>query len=452
LNHDDTDAEPDTAAASGSDDTAAAPTEHVTELIETGAAPTPELAWSAAAEEQATEAISEKRSRALWLVPVTALLVAGIAVASALLFYTHRAPATSTRAPAAPALDGTYRLDVDLSRQMINGAAVPQPNAKNTSWWAFRSSCKPTGCVATGTGLNKDNHQVADTPAVTAEFHFMDGHWQAVPFQRHVQMHGPCLGANGEIVAAGVDTYVVTYSMEPQRDGNLRGTATDTVLSNECVNQGQVLQAPFVASRTGDQPASVTVADPATVNASPPTSAPFPPVVGQALDGIFRVDFDYANQTVNGVTGVNSPPNESIWWAFRSTCSMAGCVATGVALASENPAVKRDGTVRATDVLHFADGHWQDTASLRPRTKCPGATNGTTADNDSVSWSLEAKPGGTLQGIETFTVLTSECGDQGTVYRTPISATRLGDVPPTVTLADPSLFEAPPVPTTNGPR
>jgi hypothetical protein len=44
LNHDDTDAEPDTAAASGSDGTAAAPTEHVTELIETGTAPTPELA------------------------------------------------------------------------------------------------------------------------------------------------------------------------------------------------------------------------------------------------------------------------------------------------------------------------------------------------------------------------------------------------------------------------
>jgi hypothetical protein len=37
-------AEPTTAAASGEDNTAAAPTDHATELIETGAAPTPELA------------------------------------------------------------------------------------------------------------------------------------------------------------------------------------------------------------------------------------------------------------------------------------------------------------------------------------------------------------------------------------------------------------------------
>jgi hypothetical protein len=102
LNHDDTDAEPDTAAASGSDDTAAAPTEHVTELIETGAAPTPELAWSDATEEQETEAISEKPSRALWLGPVMALLAAAIAVASAMLFYTHRAPAPNAPVPTPP--------------------------------------------------------------------------------------------------------------------------------------------------------------------------------------------------------------------------------------------------------------------------------------------------------------------------------------------------------------
>lgn len=79
TDHDDTDAEPATAAASGDDDTAAAPTEHATELIETSAAPTPKLAWSADTEEQEPEAISEKRSRALWLGPVIALLAAAIA-------------------------------------------------------------------------------------------------------------------------------------------------------------------------------------------------------------------------------------------------------------------------------------------------------------------------------------------------------------------------------------
>lgn len=102
MNHDDTDAEPDTAAASGSDRTAAAPTEHATELIETGTAPTPELAWSDATEEQEPEATSEKPSRAIWLGPVMALLAAAIAVASAMLFYAHRAPAPNAPVPTPP--------------------------------------------------------------------------------------------------------------------------------------------------------------------------------------------------------------------------------------------------------------------------------------------------------------------------------------------------------------
>jgi hypothetical protein len=229
--------------------------------------------------------------------------------------------------------------------------------------------------------------------------------------------------------------------MDSQPDGTLRGVATSTVLSNECGNQGQVAQSPFAATRTGGLPPGVSVADPATVTASPATSTSFPPITGQALDGIFRVDFDYAKQTISGATVANPPPSDSLWWAFRSMCSMAGCVATGVALATENPS-KQDGSVRATDVLHFADGHWQDTPAFRASTKCPGATSGTVADNETVSWSWQNQSGGTLQGIQTVSVLTNECGHQGTVYRTPISATRVGDVPPTVVLADPALFMA----------
>jgi hypothetical protein len=174
--------------------------------------------------------------------------------------------------------------------------------------------------------------------------------------------------------------------------------------------------------------------------------------ISELADHDFVAGLDYAKQTVNGDTVTNPPPNDSIWWAFRSACSITGCVATGVALASENPS-KQGGMVLATDVLSFADGHWQDTASLRPWTNCPGATNGTTADNEAtVSWSWETKPGGTLQGIQTVTVLTNECGHQGMVYRTPVSATRVGDVPPTVVLADPALFTAPPAPATNAHR
>ena len=180
MQDDDTDAGPATVTASGGDDTAAAPTEHPTELIETGAAPTPELAWSADTEDREADTISEKRSRALWLVPVMALLAAAIAVAAAVVFYIHRAPtttdsATNTRVPAAPPLDGTYRLSYDLAKQTDNGAPHPQPNI-NPVWWAFRSSCTSTGCVATGTRLDDNNHQATSSnPIHTTELHFVDG-------------------------------------------------------------------------------------------------------------------------------------------------------------------------------------------------------------------------------------------------------------------------------------
>jgi hypothetical protein len=404
---DDTEAEPATAAASGGDDTAAAPTDHATELIETGAAPRPELAWSAATDEQEPEAISEKRSRALWLGPVMALLAAAIAVASALLFYTHRAPATNARAPAAPPLDGTYRLDYDFSRETHNGAANPQPNTSNIGWWAFRSSCTPSGCVATGTKLDRNNPRLASTPSTTAVFRFVSGHWQGAPFQRQVPWPHPCLGADGEVVAAGENTVIETLSMDPQPDGTLRGVQTDTFLTNECGIQGNVTQSPFVATRTGDVTPGINVADPATVTASPATSTSAPSVAGPVLDGTFRVDFDYTKQTFNGGPTTNSTPNNSIQWAFRSTCISAGCVATGAALTDEN---NQKVAVGATDVLRFTDGRWQDTPYLRPPAQCAGPGSEAFTDTVTSSWSFEPQPDGTFRGVQIVTTVTDECG------------------------------------------
>lgn len=91
------DAEPTKAADVA--DSESEQTSAIADGSETAAA---ELAWSAATEEQETEAISEKRSRALWLGPAMALLAAAIAVASVLLFYVHRAPAPKAPAPAPP--------------------------------------------------------------------------------------------------------------------------------------------------------------------------------------------------------------------------------------------------------------------------------------------------------------------------------------------------------------
>lgn len=178
-------------------------------------------------------------------------------------------------APPAAVLDGTYHLDHDLARQTANGAPDPQLTTGNITWWAFRSSCTSTGCVATGTRLDGNNHQVAQTPADTGVLHFTDGHWQSAPVQRQVP-YQRCLGADGKSVVAGADTEMLTHSFEPQPDGTLRGVQTDTVLTNECGYQGKVWQTPLVATRVGDVPAGVAVADPATVTAAPAPSSPSP--------------------------------------------------------------------------------------------------------------------------------------------------------------------------------
>jgi len=96
-----------------------------------------------------------------------AIAVAVFAAIGAALYMDERdnhattTPPTST--PSAPPLDGTYRVQFDLAKRTVNGA--PSSGTGNsTVWWAFRSSCRPTGCVATGTQLDVNNQQVALTP------------------------------------------------------------------------------------------------------------------------------------------------------------------------------------------------------------------------------------------------------------------------------------------------
>jgi len=167
------------------------------------------------------------------------------------------APAASTPARPAAVLDGTYRFDYDYEKQTINGAPYAIHTTDNTAWWAFRSSCGSTGCVATATQLDTNNPQVARTPAQSADYRFVDGHWQSAPVQR--QLAQPrCLGANGQVVA-GANTVMLTWSLEPQPDGALRGVKTGTALTNECGLQGQVALAPVAATRVGDVPTGVTL-------------------------------------------------------------------------------------------------------------------------------------------------------------------------------------------------
>ena len=307
------------------------------------------------------------------LLAAAALVAVGAIVAGAMHFFRNDSPSSSLPASTpGPTLEGAYRLVYDLSKQTRNGApALPDPtqpaDSDNIRWAAFRSVCKSTGCVATQTGLDTKNPQVPSTPPVTRIAHFTDGQWQATP-NRTQQDLPHCLGVDGKVVA-GSDTEMTTWSMEPQVDGTLRGVTTLTVLTNECGEQGSVIQTPFVATRTGEVPAGVIVADPAAVTASPSTSTGAPTAAGPILDGTYRVDYDQASQTVNGKPTTGNAPEWSQWWAFRSTCTSTRCVASGAALAEAN----QQQTTGVVAVLHFTDGRWQDTPYLQDPRPCTGA-------------------------------------------------------------------------------
>jgi serine/threonine-protein kinase len=339
----------------------------------------------------------------------------------------------TTPSPPGAILDGTYRLVYDTTRRTDNGAPVPpQPNTDNTSWWAYRSLCgSSTGCVATGTKLDPHNPQVVLTPALTAVLHFADGHWQDTP-PRFQNDESKCLGVDGKVVA-GTETVVPARSLEPQTDGTLQGVSTTTVLTNECGNQGKVIQVPFVANRTGDRPFGVSVADPAGVAASPSTSAPAPPAAGPLLNGAYRFDYDNTHQTVNGYPATGGEKAETHWWAFRSLCTSTRCVATGATLADNN----QQEPSGVADVVQFIDGSWKDTPSLLNPMPC-NTGNGTQMTTS--GWSFQPQADGTLRGVATDTVITNECGHQGNVYKTPFVVTRIGEVPSSVVLADPALF------------
>jgi serine/threonine protein kinase, bacterial len=367
-----------------------------------------------------------RRRRRILLAAAAAVVV--LTVIGYIIDQKISAPATST---AGPVLDGTYRMEFDWAKRTRNGTPDPATNTSN-AWWAFRSSCSRTACVATGTKLDDHNQEVAHKPADTDDLHFVDGHWQSAPHQRQVPRQR-CLGADGKVIA-GAETEAFTWSLEPEPDGTLRGVQAETVLTNECAGQGTVVQTPFVLTRTGDVPPHVTVANPATVTGTPAPGTRAPAAAGPVLDGTFRLDYDLAKQTANGVPTTGGSA-ETHWWVFRSLCTPTGCVTTGSGLADTN----HNEAKGIAHVLHFADGHWQDTPYLQTPVRCPG-TSGTVSDTSTLSWSLAPQPDGTLQGVASETVLTNECGNQGTVYQTPFVATRTGDVPPSVTAADPALF------------
>lgn len=132
-------------------------------------------------------------------------------------------------------------------------------------------------------------------------------------------------------------------------------------------------------------------------------------------------------------------------WAFHSLCTSTRCVATGAALSDDNQQESSGSPI----VLQFTDGQWQTTPYLQAPAECDTTyshggrgAGGNSADTETWSMSLQPQANDTLHGFTTINVLTNECGFQGSVFKTPIIATRIGDAPRSVVLADPALFQS----------
>ena len=176
---------------------------------------------------------------------------------------------------------------------------------------------------------------------------------------------------------------------------------------------------------------------------NPAVSAPAPSAVARPavlLDGTYRFDYDYEKQTINGAPYAIHTNDNTAWWAFRSSCGSAGCVATATQLDTNNHQVARS-PAQSGD-YRFADGRWQSTPSQRQlaQPRCLGTDGQVVAGTSTVmlTWSFEPHPDGTLRGVKTGTAITNECGVQGQVAVAPVVAARVGDVPTGVAVADPA--------------
>jgi serine/threonine-protein kinase len=167
-----------------------------------------------------------------------------------------------------------------------------------------------------------------------------------------------------------------------------------------------------------------------------PAGLSAPAIAAPPFNGTYRLDYDRAKQTSNGVIGNNG--GATSWWAFNSACTASGCAATGTKLDDATHQWAKTTGAGDTGVLHFVDGHWQG----EPRQvqvqcrKSRGAPMSTQAET--VVWSLTPEPDGTVRGVQTQTVQSNECGSQGATLRIPVVATRTADIPPNVTVADPA--------------
>lgn len=211
------------------------------------------------------------------------------------------------------------------------------------------------------------------------------------------------------------------------------------------------LAAGIMIGRKNDAPP--TPAGPAPADrapaAAPTSTASALPGQGQLLDGTYQVDINRAQQTYNDMPNPQ-PPNVTTWWAFRTDCTPAACVASGVQLNDEDHQTLSPVAGSQPLVFDFRDGAWQS----RPETlqfPCVGPHGEPGTETTTQALSLQPQDHGPLRGVMTVIVQTDECGQQGGHIVIPAVAGRVSDAPPGVTIPGPPVAPAPPPPATSPP-
>ncbi|WP_285032135.1 hypothetical protein [Mycolicibacterium sp. lyk4-40-TYG-92] len=331
-------------------------------------------------------------------------------------------------APKPPPLDGVYRITYDAAKQKVNGIAAAAPEG-NTTFWAFRSQCGDAACLASATPLDSNHHDQPRSPTVILNLQYIGGHWISDPLFGPVPQQ-ECL-FTGNRIAPGSHTQRTFWDIEPVSKEELRGSSFGHTVTNECGFRGNVIDLPVTMNRIGDTPSTVHLPEPSPIKASTPdpTRRPGP------LDGMYRFTIDHTKQTVNGLPATGPAKARTEVWAIRSLCASAGCVATAAQVITDNP---QQNTGQAI-TLDYIDGQWtQPLLSPMPPDACPGG--GAQSDIYGIKWTLTRQSDGSLRGATTAVTITNQCGHEGRVYESPMTAIRTGDIPPSVVIADPTLF------------
>ncbi len=158
--------------------------------------------------------------------------------------------------------------------------------------------------------------------------------------------------------------------------------------------------------------------------------APAPTITPGPLNGIYRFDWHDSQAIIRMADGSVEPVTatgvDSLWFAMRSTCKDGVCTSTHVRVDADSHS--QSDLTKGIYTMTLINGQWHARPEIG-HTRCATRPGEETSE---ITYTLTPLPDGTLTGQEVHTVTTNECGVGGMVRTTPVSATRVGDVPPTV--------------------